>query len=294
MKLRIDPEEFRYQPGKSKALSDIPTDIKDLYEDKKEYKGLLKDYTNEIDELQSMMYADGRNSLLLVFQGMDSAGKGGAIRHVMSGINPAGVHVTSFKRPSSLELRHDWMWRSTRKLPLRGHIGIFDRSYYEEVLVVRVNTGILTDAQLIPEQHTEDTDEVMQERLQDIVNFENYLQRNGTQVVKFYLHISKEEQRERLLARIDEPAKNWKMNPGDVRERQKWDRYREAYQDTLDKTSRPEAPWYVIPGNDKKNARLLISQIVLRHMRKLKMNFPKADGEILAQLEECREILEND
>ncbi|MCL4103800.1 UNVERIFIED_CONTAM: hypothetical protein GTU68_029117 [Idotea baltica] len=134
----------------------------------------------------------------------------------------------------------------------------------------------------------------MQERLQDIVNFEDYLQRNGTQVVKFYLHISKEEQRERLLARIDEPAKNWKMNPGDVRERQKWDRYREAYQDTLDKTSTPEAPWYVIPGNDKKNARLLISQIVLRHMRKLKMSFPKADGEILDQLKECREILEND
>lgn len=294
MKLKIDPEQYFYQPGKSKSLKELNTEVKDLYKDKKEYKSLLEDYTDEIDELQSMMYAHGKYAMLLVFQGMDSAGKGGAIRHVMSGINPAGVHVSTFKRPSTLELRHDWMWRSTCKLPLRGHIGIFDRSYYEEVLVVQVHPGILTGAQLIPEDKTRDTDKVFKERRQDIVNFEDFLYRNGTHVVKFFLNLGYEEQRKRLLARINEPAKNWKMNPGDVKERQHWESYQKAYQDVLNETSTERAPWYVIPADDKKNARLIISQIVLEQMRKLKMEYPSGDAETREELQECKRILESD
>lgn len=294
MKLKIDPEQYFYQPGKSKPLKEWNTEVKDLYKDKKEYKSLLEDYTDEIDELQSMMYAHGKYSLLLVFQGMDSAGKGGAIRHVMSGINPAGVHVATFKRPSSLELRHDWMWRSTCKLPLRGHIGIFDRSYYEEVLVVRVHPGILTGAQLIPDEKTAEVERVFVDRRKDIANFEDFLHRNGTHVVKFFLNLGYEEQRQRLLDRINEPAKNWKMNPGDVKERQHWSEYQKAYQEVMDDTSKEDAPWYVIPADDKKNARLIISQIVLNQMRKLKMRYPRGDDETQGELKECKRILESD
>ena len=294
MKLKIDPGSFKYQPGKSKPLSELSTEVTDLYESKKEYRSLLKEYTEEIDELQSMMYAHGKYSMLLIFQGMDSAGKGGAIRHVMSGINPAGVHVSTFKRPSTLELRHDWMWRSTCKLPLRGHIGIFDRSYYEEVLVVRVHPGILTGAQLIPSHKTENVEQVFKERREDIVNFEDFLYRNGTHVVKFFLNLGYEEQRQRLLDRINEPAKNWKMNPGDVKERGRWSDYQNAFQEVLTETSKENAPWYVIPADDKKNARLIISQIVLEEMRKLKMEYPRGDAESREELAECKRILLSD
>ncbi len=294
MKLKIDPEHYYYQPGKSKPLKELGTEVKDLYKDKKEYRSLLKEYTEDIDDLQSMMYAHGKYSLLLVFQGMDSAGKGGAIRHVMSGINPAGVNVSTFKRPSEMELRHDWMWRTTCKLPLRGHIGIFDRSYYEEVLVVRVHPGILTNSQLIPHHKTENVDLVFEQRRQDIVNFEDFLYRNGTHVVKFYLNLGYEEQRKRLLDRINRPSKNWKMNPGDVSERQRWGDYQKAYQEVLNDTSNDRAPWYVIPADDKKNARLIISQIVLQQMRKLEMQYPTGNPESQAELMECKRILESD
>lgn len=293
MNLKIDVENFRYQPGQGTRVADLPNAVPRLYESKKAYRKLLEEYTEEIHDLQNLMYAHDRYSLLLVFQGMDTAGKDGAIRHVMSGINPAGVQVFAFKKPSNRELDHDWMWRTTRFLPERGRIGIFNRSYYEEVLVVKVHPNILTDYQRIPKAQTADLDLVWQQRYQDIVNFEDMLYRNGTRVIKFFLNISRDEQKARLLDRIDRPEKNWKMSVADVKERGFWNGYMDAYQDLLEATSRERAPWYVIPGNDKKNARLIISQIVLHHIQGLSMHYPKVTPEFREKLQEVRKVLED-
>lgn len=295
MDIRIDPEQFRFRPGESASVQELATQIEPLYQSKKEYKKLLKDYVEEIHDLHGLMYAHNRYSLLLIFQGMDTAGKDGAIRHVMSGVNPAGVQVFSFKKPTSEELDHDWMWRTSKCLPERGRIGIFNRSYYEEVLVVRVHPEIATKYQRIPKEFIpDDLDQLFAQRYNDIVQFEDYLYRNGTHVIKFFLHISKEEQRQRLLARIDQPEKNWKMSLADVKERGYWDDYQEAFQQMLTGTSRDKLPWYVIPGDDKKNARLIISQIILNHLNALDMHYPEVDDAFREKLGEVRKRLESE
>jgi PPK2 family polyphosphate:nucleotide phosphotransferase len=292
MENKIKVENFLYRPGKSPKLSDLPHKIPDLYEDKEEYEDLMSEYGKKLESLQDMLYAYDRYSLLLIFQGMDTSGKDGAIKHVMNEINVAGVQVFTFKKPSEMELEHDWMWRTTCCLPERGRIGIFNRSYYEEVLVVKVHPKILRESQRIPPELVEDEKKVFRDRYKDINNFEDFQYRNGCRVVKFFLNISSDEQKERLLDRIEQPEKNWKMSLQDVEERKHWNKYMDAYQDVLNETSTELSPWYVVPGNDKKNARLIISRIVLAELQKLKMHFPNVTDEFRAKLQEVREYLE--
>ena len=290
----IKIEDFSYTGDKTLSIASVPNKIKSLYDGKKDYKKQLEDYQEEIDDLQNMMYAHDRYGLLLIFQAMDAAGKDGTVRAVMSGINPHGVEVHAFKKPSDRELDHDFMWRTTKRLPPRGRIGIFNRSYYEEVLVVRVHPKILTEYQRIPAAFTENLDQVWKQRYEDIRNLELYAHRNGIQVAKFFLNVSKEEQRDRFLARIDTPSKNWKFSEGDVKERGYWDDYMRAYEDAINATAAPHAPWYVVPADDKKNMRLIVSQIVLHEMRKLDIHYPKVDDERRAELQNFREMLAKD
>jgi PPK2 family polyphosphate:nucleotide phosphotransferase len=236
-----------------------------------------------------LLYAHNRYALLLIFQAMDAAGKDSAIKHVMSGINPQGCQVSSFKHPSAEELEHDFLWRTTCRLPERGHIGIFNRSYYEEVLVARVHPEILR-GQLMPEELLEDKD-IWKHRFQSIVDFEKLLHRNGTRVVKFFLHISKEEQKRRFLRRIDEPEKNWKFSIYDIHERNFWKQYMRAYEQCLSATSTGDAPWHVIPSDDKPNARLIISEIVVRVLKSLKMGSLEPDKERRRELLKIRKLL---
>lgn len=282
-------QTFRVAPGEPVDLAERPTAVEPLYTSKKHYRSLLKDGRAELSELQNILYAHDRYALLLIFQGMDAAGKDGAIRHVMSGVNPQGCQVFSFKQPSSEELDHDFLWRTNKRLPERGRIGIFNRSYYEEVLVARVLPGVLV-RQRIPEEFV-DRDTIWGERNRDIVNMEDYLHRNGTRVIKFFLHLSKAEQRERFLARIDEPDKNWKLSAADVEMREKWDAFQRAYAECLSGTSSTHAPWYVIPADDKRNARLLISAAILETMRSLHMAYPEPTDEHRRELNAVRGAL---
>jgi PPK2 family polyphosphate:nucleotide phosphotransferase len=239
--------------------------------------------------LQHLHYASHRYALLLIFQGMDAGGKDGAIRHVMSGVNPQGCEVFSFKQPSAEELEHDFLWRTTRHLPERGRIGIFNRSYYEEVLVVRVHPEIL-HSQGLPEELL-DEKTVWKERYRSIVDLETHLHRNGTRIIKFFLHLSKSEQRKRFLARIDEPNKNWKFSLADIHERKYWKHYMKAYEDCLNETSTHEAPWFVVPADDKDNARLIVSRIVLDALHGLKMAYPKTTAKRRRELKSIRKRL---
>jgi PPK2 family polyphosphate:nucleotide phosphotransferase len=273
MKIKIDAEPFRVAPGQGVALADRPTEVAPFFKSRHEYKKLLKHHVESLVELQRLHYASGRYALLLVFQGMDGAGKDGAIRHVMSGVNPQGCEVFSFKQPSAEELKHDFLWRTTRRLPERGRIGIFNRSYYEEVLVIRVHPEML-QAQMLPERMLDEND-IWEERYRSIVDSEAHLTRNGTRVVKIFLHLSKDEQRKRFLARIDEPDKNWKFSLSDIHERGYWANYMEAYEACLNATSTDDAPWYVVPADDKENARLIVSRIVLDTFEKLHMAYPE-------------------
>ncbi len=270
MKIRV--RDFRVPPGDNVKLDQWPTRVKPVYRSKREYRKLLETATAELNEQQQRQYASDRYAVLLIFQAMDAAGKDGAIRHVMSGVNPQGCDVVSFKHPQPTELDHDFLWRTTRALPERGRIGIFNRSYYEEVLVVRVHPEIL-EAQRIPDAVL-NTETIWQERFESIVGLERHLHRNGTRIIKFFLHISKDEQRKRLLARIDEPDKNWKIGPGDISERAFWDQYMHAYEECLSATSTQEAPWYVVPADDKQNARLIISRIILDTFESLGLTYP--------------------
>jgi len=251
-------------------------------------KKALKDRIDELDDLQRMLAAQDRYSVLLVFQAMDAAGKDGTIRAVMSGINPAGVQVFSFKRPSEQELDHDFLWRSAVRLPERGRIGIFNRSYYEEVLVVRVHPGIL-EKQRLP--YPIDPERIWDERFESMRDHEKHLARNGTVIVKFWLNVSREEQKRRFLDRIDEPEKNWKFNAGDVDEREHWDTYMSAYQDALNATSRPWAPWYAIPADDKRFMRLAVSELVCRTLSSLALAYPEVSADDRRELLEARERL---
>lgn len=238
--------------------------------------------------LQDKLYADDRWSLLIIFQAMDAAGKDGAIKHVMSGVNPQGCQVTSFKAPSSEELDHDYLWRCTKNLPERGRIGIFNRSYYEEVLVVRVHDKIL-QSQKLPNKLI--TKKIWKQRFEDIRNYEKYLQRNGTVVIKIFLHVSKQEQKKRFIERIDNPDKNWKFSAADARERGFWDVYQKAYENMIRNTSTKDSPWYVIPADNKSFARIAVASAIIHALDKMNLQYPQVSPEKIAELQEVKKAL---
>ena len=271
--MKISSKDFRVREGDDVDLKKWPTMVDLVYKSKAQYQELLADHVARLSSQQQLLYASNRYSILLVFQAMDAAGKDGAIRHVMSGVNPQGCQVFSFKHPSATELQHDFLWRTTRDLPERGRIGIFNRSYYEEVLIVRVHRDLLLNEGLPDAPH--DDKSLWRDRYRSISNLERHLHANGTRVVKFFLHLSKEEQRKRFLARIDEPEKNWKFSTADIEERKFWKNYMEAYEECLSATSTRDSPWYVVPADDKENARLIVSQIVLDAFDDLKMSYPE-------------------
>src|SRR5271163_4701404 len=261
MEMKISLKDFRVREGDEVDLRKWPTTVEPVYESKEHYHKLLGEHVAQLSSLQQLLYASNRYAVLLIFQAMDAAGTDGAIKHVMSGVNPQGCQVYSFKHPSPAELQHDFLWRTTRDLPERGRTGIFNRSYYEEVLIARVHPEILRSEGLPDLPH--DDEAVWHDRYRSIVNLERHLHSNGTRIVKFYLHLSKDEQRKRFLQRIDEPEKNWKFSLADVEERKFWKQYMKAYEECLGATSIRDAPWYVVPANDKENARLIVSRIVL-------------------------------
>jgi PPK2 family polyphosphate:nucleotide phosphotransferase len=282
-------KRFRIDKADKFRLADIdPADSCGLEVEKDEAKELLAEGIKRLGELQERLYAQDRWAVLAIFQAMDAAGKDGAIEHVMSGINPQGVQVFSFKAPTAHELDHDFMWRTTMNLPERGRIGIFNRSYYEEVLVVRVHKELLARQKLPPALVSK---HIWNERFQDIRAFERYLARNGTLILKFFLHVSKDEQRRRFLARIDDPAKRWKFSMGDVAERKLWDKYMDAYQDMIRHTSAVHAPWYVIPADNKWFARLMVAGALVDAIERLDLHFPKVEGATLQDLMKARKAL---
>jgi len=274
--MKIDVSPFRVREGHTVNLKRRPTRVRPLYRSKDQYEELLAESVGRLKKQQSLLYADDRYALLLILQAMDAAGKDGVIKHVMSGVNPQGCQVFSFKHPSAEELDHDFMWRAVRALPERGRIGIFNRSYYEEVLIVRVHPELL-GAERIPDRDLKQRD-VWNQRYQSIVDFEHHLHRNGTRIVKIFLHVSKGEQRKRFLARLDDPAKNWKFSAADLAERGYWKDYMKAYEKCLEETSTRRAPWYVVPADDKQNARLIVSAILVGLMRDLDLQYPVVDA----------------
>ncbi len=287
--MKINSKDFRARAGKNVRLKDWPTVVEPYCESKKQYRKLLEKHVEELSSLQQLHYASNRYALLLIFQALDAAGKDGSIRHVMSGVNPEGCDVFSFKEPSAEELEHDFLWRTTCRLPERGRIGIFNRSYYEEVLVVRVHPEILR-SQRLPEKLL-DKKNIWKERYRSIVDLEAHLHRNGTRIVKIFLHLSKKEQRKRFLERIDEPDKNWKFSAADVHERKYWKQYVKAYEECLKATTTHHAPWYVVPADDKENARLIVSRIVLDALRDLHMAYPKSTHKRRRELKSIRKAL---
>ena len=289
--MKISSKDFRVKEGDEVDLGKWPTKVEPVYKSKDHYQKLLEEHVAQLSSLQQLHYASDRYAVLLIFQAMDAAGKDGAIRHVMSGVNPQGCQVFSFKHPSPAELQHDFLWRTTRDLPERGRIGIFNRSYYEEVLIVRVHPKILR-SEAIPDV-PDDDNALWHDRYRSIANFERHLHVNGTRIVKFYLHLSKEEQRKRFLARIDKPEKNWKFSLADIAERKYWKHYMKAYEECLSATSTRDAPWYVVPADDKENARLIVSQIILDTLEGLEMSYPKTTDERRQELLEIRKQLTN-
>ncbi|HTP62570.1 MAG TPA: ADP-polyphosphate phosphotransferase [Burkholderiales bacterium] len=287
--MKIDPSQFRVEPGVRLRLRKRPTRVKPCYESKADYKEQLAEHVAALSALQSRLYADNRYALLLIFQAMDAAGKDGVIKHVMSGVNPQGCEVHSFKHPSAEELEHDFLWRSTRLLPERGRIGIFNRSYYEEVLIVRVHPEILRAENLPREVLAEKNP--WAERYESIAGLERHLHRSGTRIVKFFLHLSKEEQRRRFLARIDDPEKNWKFTRADIEERKYWKQYAMAYEDCLSATSSGKAPWYVVPADDKRNARLIVSRVIVDTLKRLDLRYPRTDAKGRKELRAIRKLL---
>jgi PPK2 family polyphosphate:nucleotide phosphotransferase len=289
MKLPQHIKKFRIDGPKRFRLADYdPADTVGLDFAKDEAKDILAADIKRLSELQEMLYAEHRWAVLAIFQAMDAGGKDSAIKHVMSGVNPQGCEVHAFKRPSDEQLAHDFMWPAAVHAPRRGHIGIFNRSYYEEVLAVRVHRELLDRQQLPPELVTK---HIWKERFKDIRNYERYLARNGTVILKFHLRVSKEEQRRRFLARLDEPAKRWKFSMSDVEERKLWDRYMAAYEDMIRHTATPEAPWYVVPADNKWAARLVVAAALVHALERLDLKFPKVDGKALAEMRRVRTAL---
>ena len=289
MKSQINADHYRVSPGDKVDLEKWPTRVKPIYKSKKKYHKLLAAHVKELSSKQRLHYASNADALLLIFQGMDAAGKDGAIRHVMSGVNPQGCQVFSFKQPSADELEHDFLWRTNRCLPERGRIGIFNRSYYEDVLIVRVHPEILSDEGLPAELLN--AKNLWNERYQSIVDLEEHLHCNGTRIIKFFLHQSNNEQRARFLKRIDDPSKNWKFSSADIKERKFWKDYMQAYEACLSATSTADAPWHVVPADDKKNVRLIVSGIILDVFKRLKMAYPKPTAQRLLDLSSIRETL---
>jgi PPK2 family polyphosphate:nucleotide phosphotransferase len=289
--MKIDTDRFRVREDAKVKLKKWPTSVRPYYRSKPHYEKLLGKHVDQLRSLQPMLYAHDRYALLIIFQAMDAAGKDGAIKHVMSGVNPQGTQVFSFKHPSAEVLDHDFLWNAERFLPERGRIGIFNRSYYEEVLIVRVHPELLKAEQL-PEDALDDG--IWKSRYRSIRAFERHLHENGTRVLKFFLHLSKEEQRQRFLARLEEPEKNWKASVSDVKERMLWDDYMDAYEACLSATSTREAPWYAIPADDKRNARLIISQVIIETLRSLRLSYPEVTPEKRKELRAIRQALAAD
>jgi PPK2 family polyphosphate:nucleotide phosphotransferase len=287
--MKISSKDFRVREGHEVDLKKWPTKVDPVYKSKEQYKKLLEEHVAQLSAQQELLYASDRYAILLIFQAMDAAGKDGAIQHVMSGVNPQGCQVFSYKHPSAAELEHDFLWRTTRDLPGRGKIGIFNRSYYEEVLIVRVHPEILRNEGLPDAPH--DDKAVWHDRYRSIANLERHLHDNGTRIIKFFLHLSKDEQRKRFLARIDEPEKNWKFSTGDIAERGFWKQYMKAYEKCLGATSTRDAPWYVVPADDKENARLIVSRIVVDTLEELKMTYPKTSAKRRRELLSIRKQL---
>ena len=284
--------KFLVPEGKKLSLKNYQTDYTGSYEDKKlAAKDLVKNI-ERMTELQNVLYAQNQHALLIIFQAMDAAGKDSVIKHVMSGLNPQGCEVTSFKQPSSEELDHDYLWRSMKVLPPRGRIGIFNRSYYEEVLVVRVHPEILQSQQL--PQKIKNDKHIWKTRFEQIRNFEDYLAENGIHVLKFFLNVSKEEQKKRFLERINLPEKNWKFSAADAKERSVWGDYMQSYQDAMQNTSTKNAPWYIIPADHKWFTRVVVSDIIVNKMESLKLTYPKVDEAHLKSLAEAKQLLENE
>ena len=270
------------------ALGDIATTAETGYEQKDMLKKRLKQNIKRMAELQNMLYAQGKYALLIVFQAMDAAGKDSMIRRVMTGLNPQGTQVYSFKQPTTEDLDHDYLWKSHKRLPERGRIGIFNRSYYEEVLVVRVHN--LVKARNIPDELI--TDDIWTQRFAQMKGFEEYIGANGTATLKFFLHISKEEQRRRFLSRIEDPSKNWKFSASDLKEREYWDQYQHCYEDTINSTGSEYAPWYVIPSDNKWYARLMVSQIIIARMEQMKLDYPQLNKQQTVSIKACRKQLD--
>jgi PPK2 family polyphosphate:nucleotide phosphotransferase len=289
MKMKINSKDFRVREGDEVNLKKWPTKADPVYKSKEQYQKILEEHVAQLSAQQELLYASNRHAVLLIFQGMDAAGKDGAIQHVMSGVNPQGCQVFSFEHPSAAELEHDFLWRTTRDLPERGKIGIFNRSYYEEVLIVRVHPEILRSEGLPHPPH--DDKAVWHHRYRSIVDLERHLHENGTRIIKFFLHLSKEEQRKRFLARIDKPENNWKFSLADIAERKFWKQYTKAYEECLSATSTRHAPWYVVPADDKENARLIVSRIILDTAEQLKMTYPKTSAKRRRELLSIRKAL---
>jgi PPK2 family polyphosphate:nucleotide phosphotransferase len=286
----LNHEHFIVPPRKKIRLKDYDPADTGKFKDKSEAAAKLARDIERLSELQDVLYAQNTYALLIIFQAMDAAGKDGTIRHVMSGVNPQGTQVYSFKAPSSEELDHDYLWRSFKALPERGRIGIFNRSYYEEVLVVRVHPQILASQQLPPEA----TKGIWKHRFEEINNFERYLVRNGIHVLKFFLNVSKEEQKRRFLARLDTPEKNWKFSAADVREREHWDEYMDAFEDAFNHTSTRWAPWYVIPADHKWFTRAAVADIIISKLKSLDLRYPQVGEEHQKELQKAKELLENE
>lgn len=286
----MDISAYRIKESKNVRLSEIATGDTGEYQSKTEAKSKLEENIERMAELQDKLYAQDRYSVLIILQAMDTAGKDGIVKHVMKGLNPQGTYVQSFKQPSAEELDHDYMWRVNKHLPERGRIGIFNRSYYEEVLVVKVH-NLIKNQQLPEELKTED---IWEKRYRQMCDYERYLTENGTVIIKLFLHISKEEQKERLLARIDDASKNWKFSAGDIKERQYWDQYQKCYEEAISKTSTGDAPWYVIPADKKWFARLAVSEILVQTLENMKLHYPEVTKEQRQILEECRLNLINE
>jgi PPK2 family polyphosphate:nucleotide phosphotransferase len=292
MKIPTHIKRYRIERGKGFHLADVdPADTGGLDIEKDEAKAILAKDIKRLAELQQLLYAEHRRAVLMIFQAMDAGGKDSAIAHVMSGVNPQGCEVHSFKQPSEEELDHGFLWRAAARAPRRGHIGIFNRSYYEDVLVVRVHPQLL-ERQRMPRELI--TKHIWKERFADIRNFEHYLARNGVIVVKFHLRLSKEEQRRRFLARIEEPAKRWKFSMADVAERKLWDRYMEAYEDMIRHTATAQAPWYVVPADNKLFARLVVAAALVHTLESLDLSVPKVEGKALRALQKAKKALLNE
>lgn len=287
--MKIDTKRFRVSGERHIDLGEFPTDVPNIYKSKKHYRKLLKKHVAELSAQQQLLYASNSYAVLLIFQAMDAAGKDGAIKHVMSGVNPQGCQVFSYKHPAPEELQHDFLWRTTVDLPERGRIGIFNRSYYEEVLIARVHPEILL-SEGVPTGVREE-EKVWNDRYRSIRGLERHLCSNGTRIIKFFLHLSPDEQKKRLLERIDDPEKNWKASLADVQERKFWKDYMKAYEACIGRTSTSDSPWHIVPADDKKNARLIVSRIVLDTLLDLELKYPKSNAQRKQELQEIREHL---